>query len=726
MQRNNEVTNDGGHVAGTRGFERQRRPGPHGWKGEGVRGVASGPGVPRRRRGRASRLGDNACSRVCVLRDSTQQRSLRMRWPRETRGCAGRWVGGARVPTWTGCARRERRQGPFSHAAAGRASGALSTRVGQRIAAGCTGGTRLIARGGEEARALAARLRPVDSATRYVDYLQVDVGDARDHLAHSIKSRWVGEGAKVLGHTGPVGPRALSAVLRGRVPGGSQRGRRHKPRRLGRRRGGKWEHRPGLDLTFSPPKSVSILALLGSDGWLMAAHEGAARRTLERIESEYVETRKSDPKTRRTVRVGGQKMVAATFLHVRSRELDPHIHTHSIIANAVLGDDGKWRTMANEKIYTGGRRINAFYLAELAGELEPLGYRLRTTDSDGGFEIEGVPHEVIEAFSKRRTHIEEERRRRASRGDATPADVVARKTRPPKRAVDSAVLESEWQHRASELGFSAEVVVAGARERSYRPADSGGAEHIACGALTEPPLVRVAAERACAGAEPDRPRALRPRRTAAFVTDRAVHGCRGQSARASPCGDACAVRPFRLAPRGDAGPAPGRRRRRFFAWERAQLQLMRALERRFARSCGGAAPCGSPRRGGPGANRARAPPRTPCSAGARSSRRSRASPRASLLRATMSGGGSARRAGQPVDAPQGPMDGGSGISVRPSVSTGAVGWRRDCASVAGGPSPPAQIPRHDDGRSQRRVVPPWTADSLNGVDTRAHDRYHPE
>ena len=232
---------------------------------------------------------------------------------------------------------------------------------------------------------MAARLRPVDSATRYVDYLQVDVGDARDQLAHSVKSRWVGEGAKFLGHTGPVEPRALSAVLRGWVPGGSQRGRRHKPRRLGRRRSGKWEHRPGLDLTLSPPKSVSILALLGNDGWLMAAHEGAARRTLERIESEYVETRKSDPKTRRTVRVGGQKMVAATFLHVRSRELDPHIHTHSIIANAVLGDDGKWRTMANEKIYTGAGESTRSTSRSLPGNSSPLdtdsGRRIRTAAS---------------------------------------------------------------------------------------------------------------------------------------------------------------------------------------------------------------------------------------------------------------------------------------------------------------------------------------------------------
>ena len=93
----------------------------------------------------------------------------------------------------------------------------------------------------------------------------------------------------------------------------------------------------GLDLTLSPPKSVSILGLLGADGRIVAAHEGAVRRTLEWIENELVKTRKWNPETRKMVRMGGQGMVAATFLHARSRELDPHIHSHCIIVNAVLG-----------------------------------------------------------------------------------------------------------------------------------------------------------------------------------------------------------------------------------------------------------------------------------------------------------------------------------------------------------------------------------------------------
>ena len=475
---------------------------------------------------------------------------------------------------------------------------------------------------------MAAKIHPIPRSRRYVTYLQVDDADTGDNLAHTVTSEWLGEGAKALGHMGPVDTDALSALLRGWVPDGPQRWRRCNLRPLGRWRGGRRDHRPGLELTISPPKSVSILGLLGGDELIVAAHERAARRTLEGIEKDLVETRKWDPQTRKTVRVGGQKMVAATFLHARSRALDPHIHSHCVIVNAVLDEDGVWRTMSNEKIYQGSQRINSFYLAALAEELRRLGYLLRKTDSDDGFEIEGVPGEVIKAFSKRSTDIKEELCRRASRGDATPADVVARTTRAPKRAVASAVLESEWQRRARELGFSADRVVARARAQSYRAADSGGAGHIACGALAQPSLVRAAVERACARAEPGRPRSLPPRRrcTASFVVDDPVHGCLVPSARASRCGGACATPSFRFVPRGDAGPGPARWRRRFFACERAQSRRMRALGRRFVRPCAGAAPCGLPRRGGPGANRARAPPRTPCSAGERSSRRSRASP----------------------------------------------------------------------------------------------------
>ncbi|STA62876.1 Multifunctional conjugation protein TraI [Citrobacter amalonaticus] len=61
---------------------------------------------------------------------------------------------------------------------------------------------------------------------------------------------------------------ALTAVLEGRLPDGS---------RLGKEINGNHVHRPGHDLTFSAPKSVSILALIGEDKAMLDAHNRAVR-----------------------------------------------------------------------------------------------------------------------------------------------------------------------------------------------------------------------------------------------------------------------------------------------------------------------------------------------------------------------------------------------------------------------------------------------------------------
>ena len=194
-------------------------------------------------------------------------------------------------------------------------------------------------------------------------------------------------------------PGIFQAVLEGEVPDGSGR-------RLGRRMGGEIHHRPGRDLTFSAPKSVSLAALIGGDGRIVEAHGRAAGRALGWFEKNAAETRVQDPATGRMVRAGDQKTVIATFRHETSRNLDPALHTHSVIANMLLGNDGKWRTMANESLYASKMLLGALYRSELAGELMRLGYGIERTHADGRFEIAGVPRHIIDAFSTRRAEIE--------------------------------------------------------------------------------------------------------------------------------------------------------------------------------------------------------------------------------------------------------------------------------------------------------------------------------
>ncbi len=297
-----------------------------------------------------------------------------------------------------------------------------------------------------------------------VAYFERDGYYAKDDAAHREASARLGGGAKALGLSGPVDPGMFRAVLEGEVPDGSGK-------KLGRLdRDGNRIHRPGRDLAFSAPKSVSLAALVGGDGRVVDAHDRAVRRALGWVEKNVAETRVMDRETGRLVRVGVQKTVIAGFTHDTSRNLDPQLHTHAVVANMVQGAaDGKWRTMSNERLYASKMLIGALYRAELARELGGLGYRVEKTHADGRFEIVGVPQRVVEAFSTRRMAIEAAM---AERGLGDPAadprlaERAALMTRAAKRDVDRAELRAVWERQASGLGFDARALVAEARSRA--------------------------------------------------------------------------------------------------------------------------------------------------------------------------------------------------------------------------------------------------------------------
>ena len=255
---------------------------------------------------------------------------------------------------------------------------------------------------------------------------------------------------------------------------------------LGKRgKDGAITHRPGRDLTFSAPKSVSIAALVGGDARIVDVHDRAVKATLAWVEKHAVQTRVQDPETGRMIRVGNQKAVVATFRHDTSRNLDPQLHTHSVLANMVQGEDGKWRTIANEGLYAHQKLIGAIYRNELAAGLAKLGYGIEKTHADGRFEIAGVSREAIMAFSTRRAEIEAAM---AERGLGTTADHprhaerAALMTRATKRDVDRDELRHVWQRQAADIGLDAAALVAGTDAAAGRHAALEGA-----GAQVTPP-----------------------------------------------------------------------------------------------------------------------------------------------------------------------------------------------------------------------------------------------
>ena len=150
--------------------------------------------------------------------------------------------------------------------------------------------------------------------------------------------------------------------------------------------------------------------------------------------------------------------MVATFLHDTSRNLDPQLHTHAVLANMVRGEDGKWRTMANEGLYRNQKLIGMIYRSELARGLMKLGYEIEKTHADGRFEIAGVSRRVIEAFSTRRAEIEAAVAERSADGSGTAANQrlaerAALMTRASKRDVDKEALREHWREQASTLGL---------------------------------------------------------------------------------------------------------------------------------------------------------------------------------------------------------------------------------------------------------------------------------
>ncbi|MCY3828374.1 MAG: relaxase domain-containing protein [Rhodospirillaceae bacterium] len=294
----------------------------------------------------------------------------------------------------------------------------------------------------------------LSSAAQGANYYERDGYYAKDDPEHRAASGWAGKGAEELGLKGPVDPDTFRAVLEGKVPDGSDT-------RLGRRgKDGEILHRPGRDLTFSAPKSVSLAALVGGDRRIAEAHDRAVAATLAWVEKNAAETRMKDPETGRMGRVGNQKIVAATFRHDTSRNLDPQLHTHAVLANMVRGEDGKWRSMANEGLYARQKLIGMLYRNELAAGLSKLGYDIEKTHADGRFEIAGMPRAAIEAFSSRRAEIEEAM---AARDLGSPAENprlaerAALMTRAVKRDIDREELRGVWQKQAADLGLAALV-----------------------------------------------------------------------------------------------------------------------------------------------------------------------------------------------------------------------------------------------------------------------------
>ena len=289
---------------------------------------------------------------------------------------------------------------------------------------------------------MVATVTSLTSAAVTTRYFERDGYYAKSDPEHRKASRWHGCGAAALSLGRHVSPARFEAILSGAVPGTDVT--------LGRIREGKREHRPGVDITMQAPKSVSLAALVSGDARIVRAHDRAVEATLGFVEEHLLVTRQWDRAAKRHVRVRAPSMVAATFRHKANRNLEPHLHTHAVIANMTQRPDGAWASLDTGPLRPAEKLVGAHYRNELAARLRELGYALRPTmvGQVPGFEIEGIDRALLEEHSTRRQEIMDWVRSRGLADTAANRQRAALATRKAKDEPHHRELEAGWRARA--------------------------------------------------------------------------------------------------------------------------------------------------------------------------------------------------------------------------------------------------------------------------------------
>ena len=265
------------------------------------------------------------------------------------------------------------------------------------------------------------------------------------YVIGSMDERWQGKGAEALGLEGKTVDKALfTELLKGKLPDGSD---------LSRIQDGMNKHRPGYDLTFSAPKSVSVMAMLGGDKRLIEAHNQAVTEAIRQVETLAATRVMVDGKSE-TVLTGN--LIVAKFNHDTNRNQEPQIHTHAVVINATQNGD-KWQSLGTdtvgktgfiENVYANQIAFGKIYREVLKPLVEGLGYETEVVGKHGMWEMKDVP---VVPFSTRTQEINA-----AAGPDASlkSRDVATLDTRKAKETLDPAQKVTEWLSTLKETGFN--------------------------------------------------------------------------------------------------------------------------------------------------------------------------------------------------------------------------------------------------------------------------------
>lgn len=211
-------------------------------------------------------------------------------------------------------------------------------------------------------------------------------------------------------------------------------------------------HKAGWDMTFSAPKSVSVAWALGDDDTRRAIQQAqlkAVQAGLSFLEQHAFINRD------RNGNAPVKQVIAAAYEHGTSREQDPQLHTHVLVANLGMREDSsvcaidfdsRWKMAAG-----------AIYRTELAAQLQHLGFSIEP-DIKNTFAIGGIASDLCDLFSKRRKQILEQAALHGVTSSQGMQIATLASRQGKHEPVPRAEILSLWKKEAQEAGFAPNVI----------------------------------------------------------------------------------------------------------------------------------------------------------------------------------------------------------------------------------------------------------------------------
>lgn len=258
---------------------------------------------------------------------------------------------------------------------------------------------------------------------------------------------WLGGGAEEFELAGVVGEEAFNAVLNGADP----RNKAVLAPSFSQRK------ILGFDLTFSAPKSVSLMFVLGDPkvrDEVRSAHDTAVLEAMSYMEHVGAWGREGRGGK---IKVEGEGFVSSSWRHRTSRAGDPQLHTHVVTANMVKTEHGRWVSLDSGRLYEHARTGGFLYQAALRRELtKRLGVGWERV-VNGMADVKGFEQEALDQFSKRRAEVLAALEKNNGQSRAA-GEIAAKTTRVAKKKVSQDSLYDKWGAEGAKVGITAETI----------------------------------------------------------------------------------------------------------------------------------------------------------------------------------------------------------------------------------------------------------------------------